>query len=509
MKKRIGPIIAVLSVLSAAFVLPAGAVSYGDTVERSTYWYDESANVIPISDVYTFQSMNTLYDLEGNLCIDPVDMQVVGDRIFVLDKGDSSSGGAIFCLNSSFETIFVLREFVTEDGAEPLTLSNPEGFYVFDDETIYIADTGNERVIQCDMQGKVVTTFGRPELVGTDQPFRPKKLVVDSAQRMYIVCDGIVSGIVNTDGNGDFISYIGAPKVQLNPLEAFWRQFSTDEQLERMNDYTPTEYSSLAIDENDFVYGTISNLSSESIESVILSKDVSGLVSPIRKLSTAGDDILRRRGTYPPLGDLEPDSSSGTDQYSRIVDVALSKSGVYSLLDSNRGRIFTYDNDGNLLFAFGEMGNRKGTFNKAVAIDYMGNNILVLDSRFAAISIYQATDFGDRLLNAVYNQYEGSYDRAYEDWTEIIRYNSNYKFAYLGLGQAQLKAQQYEEAMQSFEYADNPYYYSMAYKEQRKINMGYTIQYIILGIIILVLAVFVSKKVCSLVNYIRGVRYEK
>ena len=41
--------------------------------------------------------------------------------------------------------------------------------------------------------------------------------------------------------------------------------------------------------------------------------------------------------------------------------VVVRNQGIYSILDSVRGRIFTYDHEGNLLYIFGGLGSQEGT----------------------------------------------------------------------------------------------------------------------------------------------------
>ena len=59
---------------------------------------------------------------------------------------------------------------------------------------------------------------------------------------------------------------------------------------------------------------------------------------------------------------------------------------MYSLLDRRRGRIFTYDHEGNLLYIFGGLGTQAGTFVTPVAIENIGNTIIVLDAYRAEFS---------------------------------------------------------------------------------------------------------------------------
>ena len=66
----------------------------------------------------------------------------------------------------------------------------------------------------------------------------------------------------------------------------------------------------------------------------------------------------------------------GDDSPSQIVDVAVGSGGIYSLLDKNRGHIFTYDNNGNLLYVFGSYGLRASDLQLPVAMAYSGDTLV-------------------------------------------------------------------------------------------------------------------------------------
>ena len=112
-----------------------------------------------------------------------------------------------------------------------------------------------------------------------------------------------------------------------------------------MEEFVPTEYSNIAVNAEGYIYGTISALDAEDVRTAINAKDTSGYTTPIRKLNSSGADVLKRNGTYAPLGDLVFDKTP-----SKIVDVAIGNNGVYALLDDTLGHIFLYDDNGNLLW---------------------------------------------------------------------------------------------------------------------------------------------------------------
>ena len=61
-----------------------------------------------------------------------------------------------------------------------------------------------------------------------------------------------------------------------------------------------------------------------------------------------------------------------------LVDITVHEYGVYSVLDSNRGRVFSYDSNGNLLYVFGYRGTDYGQVMQAVALDTLDDTMLIL-----------------------------------------------------------------------------------------------------------------------------------
>ncbi len=70
-------------------------------------------------------------------------------------------------------------------------LGDPYGIYVYDDETIYIADAGNSRI----MEWKIGARSGQVVAGGngygdrTDQLYFPPNVIVDNETYSFIICD--------------------------------------------------------------------------------------------------------------------------------------------------------------------------------------------------------------------------------------------------------------------------------------------------------------------------------
>ena len=141
---------------------------------------------------------------------------------------------------------------------------------------------------------------------------------------------------------------------------------------------------------------------------------------------------------------------------------------MYSALDSKRGRIFTYDKDGNLLYVFGGLGSQQSNFRTPSAIGLMGDRMLVLDKDNNRLSIFEPTNYGSLIREAVVSLYEGKADQSTAAWEKVLQLNGNFEVAYIGIGKSLLKKGENREAMDYFKLGNNREYYSEAFKRHRR-----------------------------------------
>jgi tetratricopeptide (TPR) repeat protein len=201
-----------------------------------------------------------------------------------------------------------------------------------------------------------------------------------------------------------------------------------------------------------------------------------------------GQDILIRNGYFPPVGDLAIGAAGGIAGPSRFVDVVAFDNDSYACFDRIRGRIFIYDFQGNLLYAFGGLGNREGHFTMPVALDRMGDVLYALDSRTAAITRFELTSYGAK-INLALNEYkEGRYDSSARVWEDVLKMNGNYDLAYIGIGRAALRQGEYQKAMKYYKLKNYREGYGKAFQLYRKQWMEENLWKIllILGIIIII-----------------------
>jgi hypothetical protein len=141
---------------------------------------------------------------------------------------------------------------------------------------------------------------------------------------------------------------------------------------------------------------------------------------------------------------------------------------MYHALDSNRGRIFTYDEDGKLLYITGQIGVQRGTFKIPTAIEISGDRLMVLDKGANQLTVFEPTQFGRTVNEAVKLHSEGDEIASAEQWRQVLRLNANYEIAYIGIGKALLRQEKNKEAMEYFKLGMSRKYYSKAFQRYRK-----------------------------------------
>jgi len=380
----------------------------------------------------------------------PEDLFVTQDgHIYVADTGNNR----IVRLDANWNVTRIIDSFDNngkEDG-----FSAPSGLFVTGDGHLFVADTNNKRIVELTAEGELVRVIGPPEadVLPENFSYQPIKLVVDLAGRLYVVGRGVFDGIMQFNAGGTFTGFIGVNKVRYSPVELFWKTVLTREQRSKMVLFIPVEFNNVDIDEEGFIYATTAEQNS---------------TAPVKRLNPSGDDVLKRNGYRPPMGDTRWSFTSAMPGSSQIVAVTVDEKGIYSILDRTRGRVFTYDRDGKLMYIFGLNGEQKGTFKIPVDIDMLGDQILVLDKGLNHIVVFRPTLYGKTVRDAVIYTEIGEEEKAIAAWRKALQMNSNLEIAYIGIGKAELRQGNNLEAMKNFRLGMHLDYYSRAFERYRK-----------------------------------------
>ena len=375
------------------------------------------------------------YDSENSLYI----ADSGNDRVVVFDK-----------------TFTFQKEIRTFDNqGRPDAFKSPAGLCVANGR-LYVADTGNSRILCFD--GKThafIRSFGKPVIPTQEEGYvyQPDKIAVDYAGRMYVIAQGINQGLIQLDENGEFMSFLGAPKVNPTAAEIIRRKFSTKAQIEASAKFVPTEYNAVVIDEKGFLYVTAKTKN----------------VPLISRLNSQGENVLKYDDTsergYPDGDGVY--AGEGEEITSSFLDAAVREDGSYLALDTEMGRVFGYDDAGNLLYIFGFIGSAEGSFYSPSSLAAVGDQIVVTDKSKGTVTVFAPTPFGNSINQAVRLQKQGRLEEAQASWTEVINQCSNYEIAYLNLARIDIQNGQFEQAMEKLRSTGDKYYYSMSFKERR------------------------------------------
>ncbi len=404
-----------------------------------------------------------------------------GKLLYIADKGNDR----ILVTDLDFNLVKYYDTF--DYNGETLTIKKPEGIFV-DDYTgfIYVCDTENSRVLKMTEDGKVDKIFEKPksELYSDELTFNPRKVAVDKAGNVYIVVRSVTRGAVMYDLNGEFLGFYGANRVEATPeiiANAFWNTFRTEAQADRSTRSTAIGFTNFDIDDEGFIY-TVTESSEVRTDTV-------------KKLNPRGSNILSAVvGDEVNFGDIAPAYYSIYTKNSALMDIDIGPNGEMNILDFAHGRVFQYDKMANLLFVLGGDGDQLGTFRSVSAIESHDNYIYVLDSRKNSITVFKRTAFGEIVTEAnnLYN--DGYYAESYEPWLNVIKYDGNYRRAYIGIGNALLNDEKYEEAMEYFKIAISRNRYNKAYEGHRGMLLEKYFTPAIILIIVVAVAYSVIKK---------------
>ena len=466
-------IIMLASINTAAFAADDGfAKSY-------TYNYDFWGDIRESPDAYNVEDVIYYNELGLDLPMKkPQSLFVRESDLYVCDTGNNR----ILQLHREGNDFSLVRVIDTIQGCDVATFNSPQDVFVDAKENIYVADTNNNRVVMVDKDLNFIQEFTKPTDSTFDQSlsYNPNKIVVDVSGRLFVLATNINKGLVKYENDGTFTGFVGANKVSYNFFDYMWKMyFSTKEQRAQQASFVPTEYCNIYMDEDSFIYATNIVFSEYDL--------LSDVAQPIRRLNGIGNDILIKNDRNPPIGDLywvEQNEALGP---SKLVDITVLDNDIYVAVDRTRGRIFGYDSQGIMLWAFGTSGNSEGAFNSAISIEHMGKDLFVLDQNEGNITMFTPTEYGNLIYDASEAYLVGDYDGSALKWEEVLKHNANYNLAFIGIGRSLLRQDKYLEAMECFEMARDRDNYGRAFRLYRKVWVEENVGWLVVVLVVLMI----------------------
>ena len=394
-----------LCCLAAASMLggATGALAMDSTTYTVTYGaeYNSLSMFVRIQDA--FVPVGTYLTNIGMSA--PEDMFLYDGDLYIADSGN----GRII--------VYELETGNVESFGEDV-LSGPTGIWISDDGKIYVADYRAEEIVIFGPDRIEQSRISKPqESYYGSSPYKPKKVAVNDFGTIFVVSEGTSEGILQFNADGSFNGFFGANTTgQLSLIEWFQKIFYTDEQKDRMLLRTPPPIVSLDIAEDNMVFSV---------------SQVSDSFDCIKRLNLAGTN------TFGQSNFARPD----------YVDVSVTENGNYYAVTSN-GYIDEYSSEGIFLYQFGgraSNSDRNGvmTVVSAVESDEDGN-IYLLDKERGLIQVWSPTDFADLVNRANSDYNEGNYEESLAAWSEVQKMNPNTYMANVGYADSLFQLMRYE-----------------------------------------------------------------
>ncbi len=392
-----------------------------------TYTLDYYYNLIRTQDAYMPGSV-MLRELNMK---SPEDLFLLGHTLYIADTGN----GRILRYDMD-------SGWVTEIGKG--VLQQPTGVCADAQGKVYVADYKAQAVVIFDAAGQELQRITRPDsvLYGAKSAYKPQKIVLDSYGNIYVTSEGTHEGILQFDARGVFAGFFGANRVaSLKLIDRITDVLFTQEQKDKQPRRNPSRIVNLDV----------------STENLVFSLSQFSPKDAIKQLNMAGINVMYARNLY------------ASDN---VVDVAVAPDGVfYTITDT--GSIGEYDVNGFYLFFFGGRAissDRNGLTSvvSAICVD-ADHNLYVLDKQRGIVQPYAATDFARQVHAGLLLYSQGRYSEAADIWQDYIRLTPTSRFAHAGYGMALWQMGDYQQAYGELCQANEMDYASEAYWELRNL----------------------------------------
>lgn len=479
----------ILTGLLTITALAAPDINYGQSY--ISYTYDFRGNPVSMPAPYEAERVVYGYELGGKPFLDLSDISYNGiDRIYIADSGNNR----ILICDEKLNLVTELGSYQFK--GEQVAFNNPTCVFITDG-MLYIADSQNSRIVVLNEKSlETDRVLEQPEIAALGSyTYIPMKLAVDYAGRIYVIAKNINKGLIQLDKHGNFESFLGAPKVTPSISEIIMRKIFNRTMREKLIKNVPTEYNAVNIDGDGFLFVT----------------SQSANITPIAKLNGQGTNVLVSK-YYTPSGDGLYVDQTGKRAESMFVDVVPREDGGYFALDVNRGRIFSYDRQGLLLYIFGSPGTSRGSFYSASAMECVVEKILVADKSLGSITVFSMTEFGRAVDTAVKMSGEGKIQEEKAAWENVLRLCSNYDIAHINLAEIETNNKQYSSAMKRLSSVGEKEQYGIAYRYARNEWLKKNFYLLVLILVALAGLAVVWKKAVSkteAVVHIRSNRFYK
>lgn len=452
--KKLIKIFALILVISSVM----GVTCFADGLDYVVY--EDQQAVLP--KVYEYVTTITGVSSQTNRSFAaPNDVFIDKDNfIYIADSGNDrilklDSSGALLLEISTFEDDYLI---------------NPTSVYVDESGRIFVTDTGNYRILVFDKDGNCLEKNGKPEshLLSGLSIYMPDR-VVYSEKTKYSYC---IAGkqLLLMDPDNVFQGYCGAEPVEFSLKNFLVRRFGSQKKIDTLAQNESVSYSNICMFEGNLYAVTL------------------GKKNNIKVLNGIGVN------TYPAgnYGEVIVNLEEKTVSDPAFCDVAVEPTGNILVAQANNNRIYAYDSEGNMLFSFGGTGKTAGQFSKisSIAISADGS-LYVLDSALNHLQVLRPTYFTEQVYAGDTAYDNGEYEKSLGIWQNISTLCPGYLLAHEKIGNIMLKQKDYSAAAESYRIAKTNGGYAEAYDKLRTAWMRDNIVIVVIAIIALLALLYI------------------
>ncbi len=396
--------------------------SGSDGIPYETYTLGTNNRIVPTKAAYVPYGILNGKDITLS---SPKDLYNYNDQIYVADTGNKRI--VIIALDGTLVDILQYNEFV-----------EPTGIFV-NESYIYVADRKASSIFVFNHDKTLYKKYEKPQesLFGKNSPFVPTKIAVASSGLMYIIGEGSTNGVITINKYGEFMGFVGINSTTFSLRKYLYNFFVSGGSLARQ---TPSAPTNITIGVNGNIFTT----------------NATNVTETFKRLNISGSNTLASDTYYP---------------QEEITDITISDDN-YIYICTVDGNIYEYDVNGKLLFKFATLDASNQdilgltTRLDAIEVDSLGN-IYALDATKNNIQIYQRTAFVNVLHKAVDMYNDGKYLQSKDLWELVLKENNNFAFAHTALGWSYFKEDNYDAALNEFYLSKNYSGYSSVFWEIR------------------------------------------
>ena len=453
----------------------AGLARGQETIEQyRSYTVDHAGRQLPIPDPYILDRIIDKLAAEPDELSTPRDIFLnrANGHLYITDTGNDR----IIELDAAGGVVRIL--------GEELGLNRPQGIFRNPrDGALWIADTGNARILNVTEDGEVLQEFGAPQsdvLVGINAA-APSKVLVDKRGYIYYL-EGTGAGMIVMDQQNRFRGFFGSNRKAFSLRWLWARYLATEEQKEKILLSTPTAHSDMHLGLDGFIYTSVGGESTRQVQ----------------KLSPVGVNIFVEKSLERKLykNRIFGEKRRSWEPAHRFGAVTVDDVGTVTALDQSSGRVYQYDQDRNLLMAFGRMGIGRVEFGlpSEIEVDRRGS-LYILDGARSVIYVLRPTRFAELVHRASSLQYDGRYDEAATAWRGVLELASNYELAHSGMAAAFYHQERWQDAMREYALAHDQLGYALAFYEHRQERLRHNMGWLVSAVFAAMAGVIVSPAV--------------